>query len=246
MTQPLPIPLHSVSDLSECSHLASGEYGAAIASLCVKYPSLRYPDLQSSVQGFAGRIVSLDLSNGRKPTRINFEDPMKLQSYIEAKECAGLAESNSRRLFLVEGLEPRLIGVLGRCFGIDPTLIVRQQRTANWEPYHKSGNTPALPSLLEPSRSFHIPYYELHYYPQGLPDELDCRCAESGRQISSSRMPGTFDRVGIVDRKASYWSQTRGNGGWDGRLSNSFCFQGHSVTLTSDPVPRSAGPQRVF
>ena len=220
MAQPFSIPLHQIHSSNECSHLASGDYRARIASLCVKYPNLRYPDLESPLQDFSGRVVSLDLSSESKATRRDFQDPAALESYIEARNDVASAAGNSRRLFLVEGLEPRLTGVLGQCFDIDPMLIVRQQRTASWEPYHRSGNTPTLPSLLEPSRTFHIPYYELRYYPQGLPDQLDWRCADSGRQISSSRMPGTFDRVGIVDRKVSYWSQKYEDHGWDGGSPN--------------------------
>ncbi|KAG8528225.1 uncharacterized protein KY384_007142 [Bacidia gigantensis] len=208
---------HVTDDLAECSHLASGQYRGKLASLRGKYPSLKYPDLQSPVQGCGGRVVSLEFSKDNDPIRKDFTDPSKLRLYIEAKQCASSTERITRRLFLVEGLEPGLMSVVGHCFNIDPTLVVRQQRTAHWEPYHKSGNTPLLPSLLEPSRSFHVPYYELHYYPEGLPDKLDWRCADSGRQINSSRMPGTFDRVGIADRKVSYWSQKRGDG-WDAIL----------------------------
>ena len=215
MDQPRSFAFLPVNGPNECSHLASGSYRAKIAALCVKFPNLRYTDLKSSAQGSIGRVASLDFDGG-KPIRRNFEDPIKLQSYIRAKRSPALAEDKRRRLFLVEGLEPRLVGVLGQCFDIDPMLIARQQRTSTWESYHRSGNTPLLPSLLEPDSSFHVTYYELHYYPQGLPDKLDWRCADSGRQISSSRMPGTFDRVGIVDRKVSYWSQRRKNGGWDG------------------------------
>ena len=217
--------LQTLDDTTQCSHLASGDYRAQIAFLCNKYPSLRYPDRQSPIPKSASRVVSFDLSVDGEPTRRDFEDPVALQSFLEATKGSGLAGRNtSRRLFLVEGVEPRFVRVLGHYFDIDPLLIVRQQRTASWESYHQSGNTPTLPSLFEPSRSLSIPYYELHYYPQGLPDRTEWRCADSGRQVSSSRLPGTFDRVGIVHRKASYWSQRRGNDGWDGRFLSKPCL----------------------
>ena len=221
MDQPRSFPSLPANVPNECWHLASGAYRAKIASLCVKYPNLRYADPKLPVQGSVGKVVSLEI-DGEMPIRRDFEDAVKLQSYIRANRTPIPTEKSHRRLFLVEGLEPRLIGVLGQHFDLDPMLLARQQRTASWESYHRSGNTPSLPSLLEPNRSFHLPYYELHHYPQGLPDKLDWRCADSGRQISSSRMPGTFDRVGIVDRKVSYWSQIREHGGWDGSSSSGF------------------------
>ena len=202
---------------NEGSHIASGEYRAKVALLCPKFPNLRYPDPDLSLAvGAPGKAVLLNFLNGQKPVRSDFSDSASLQQYLgeHAERTAG---EPGRRLFLVEGLDPSITSILGEHFGINPTLFVRQQRTANWESYHRSGNTPFLPSLLKPSQSFHIPYYELHHYPQGVPESLFCRSADGCRQIHFSRMPKTFDRVGIVDRKASYWSRKDGLGGWDGQ-----------------------------
>ena len=202
---------------SKGAHIASGEYRAKVASLCHKYPNLRYPDpdLPHKVGGL-GKVVLLNFLIGQTPARSDFSDSKGLQQYLQ-ENTGKITREPSRRLFLVEGLDSSITGVLGEHFSINPTLLVRQQRTANWESYHRSGNTPSLPSLLKPSQSFHIPYYELHHYPQGLPDSLFWRSADGCRQIHFSRMPGTFDRVGIVDRKASYWSRKRRIGGWDGQ-----------------------------
>ena len=197
---------------TECSHLVSGKWRSTIAALCVAYPNLRYPDFETPIPGIAGRVALLKFPDEGRPVRKDFEDPLSLRLHLEQ----ATSTHSIRRLFLVEGLDPSFMGLLGQHFDIDPLLIVKQQRTAKWESYHRAGNTPILPSLLEPDQSFHIPYHELHHYPQGLPDKFDWRCADSGRQISSSRMPGTFDRVGIVDHKASFWSQKREDGGWDG------------------------------
>lgn len=157
--------------------------------------------------------------------RRDYTDPAELHSYLEATRCVNSDETATRRILLIEGSDPQVVGILGSYFDIEPMLIVRQQRTVSWEAYHRSGNTPTLPSLLEPSRTCHFPYYDLHYRSPGLDDTpgLDMkrqwRCADSGRQINWSRLPKTFDVVGIADRKASYWSRRRGSDGWDGWYS---------------------------
>ena len=202
-----------------CSHLTDGKYRAQAASLCTKYPNLRYPDLRAPNSGVVSKVVCIDLSGGDTPVRRDFADPAELESYLEVTKYVTSDETTTRRILLVEGLDPQYVGLLGSYFDIDPMLIVRQQRTASWESYHQSGNTPTLPSLLDPRRTCHIPYYELHYRSQGPNDKTQWRCADSGRQLSWSRLPGTFDFVGIVDRKASYWSQKRGSDGWDGWYS---------------------------
>ncbi|KAL8794630.1 MAG: hypothetical protein Q9195_002826 [Heterodermia aff. obscurata] len=198
-----------------CSHLADGKYRAQIASLCTKYPNLRYPDPCAPKSVFVGKVVAIDLSSSDTPERKNFADPADFESYLEATRYRTSDESTTRRILLIEGSDPQYVGLLGSYFDIEPMLIVRQQRTASWESYHQSGNTPTLPSLLDPCRICHIPYYELHYRSQGLNDKTPWRCADSGRQVSWSRLPGTFDFVAIADRKASYWSQRRGEDGWD-------------------------------
>lgn len=217
MAHSLSFSLKSSNFPNDGAHIASGEYSAKIRSLSLKYPNLRYPDPElSSDVGGSGKVALLHFLKGMVPARSDFSHHKRLQQYLEKYIEKTVAEP-CRRLFLVEGLDPAITGVLGEHFNINPSLIVRQQRTSNWESYHRSGNTPSLPSLLNPSQSFHIPYYELHHYPQGLPDSLFRRSADGCRQIHFSRMPGTFDRVGVVDRKASYWSRKDGLGGWDGR-----------------------------
>ncbi len=220
MAHTLSFSPKSSNFLNDRAHIATGDYKAKVVSLSLKYPNLRYPDPElSSDVGGPGKVVVLQLSEGRLPARLDLSHPRKLQQYLEKNIGTTVAEP-CRRLFLVEGLDPTITGILGEHFDINPNLFVRQQRTSNWESYHRSGNTPPLPSLLDPSQSFHIPYYELHHYPQGLPDSLFWRSADGCRQIHFSRMPGTFDRVGIVDRKASCWSRKDDLGGWDGRYPN--------------------------
>lgn len=207
-----PSPLRQMQG----AHLASGSYRTKITSLLSKNPNLRYPDLDIPLDGGGlGKVAMLQFFKDRTPARTDFSDPEKLECFL-TQNRTDPAEPCLRRLFIVEGYDLVIIGIFGEHFQINPGFFVRQQRTAAWESYHKSGNTPCLPSLLKPFQSFCVPYYELYHFPQGLPDSLGWRSADGFRQISLSRMPGTFDRVGIVDRKASYWAKKDGTGGWDG------------------------------
>lgn len=203
----------SLSKQTDGSHLASGPYRTKIASLFNKNPNLRYPDLDIPIEEDGiGRVALSQFFKDRMPVRTNFQNSEKLERCFKQE----MNEKSLRRLFIIEGYDPTLIGIFGEYFQVNPSLFVRQQRTAAWESRHRSGNTPCLPSLLRPCQSFCIPYYELYHFPQGPPDSLGWRSANGCRQISLSRMPGTFDRVGIIDRKASYWSRKDGSGGWDG------------------------------
>lgn len=207
---------HSLPRQSDGSHLVTGSYRAKIVSLFTRNPNLRYPDLDIPTDGHGtGKVTLLEFFKDRSPARRDFSNLEKLEYYF-TEDVERTPEKTLRRLFIIEGYDPDLVGLFGEYFQVNPSIFVRQQRTAAWESHHRSGNTPLLPSLLKPSQSFCIPYYELHYFPQGLPDSLGLRSADGYRQISLARMPNTFDRVGIVDRKASYWSRIDGTGGWDG------------------------------
>ncbi|OCK89139.1 uncharacterized protein K441DRAFT_681398 [Cenococcum geophilum 1.58] len=127
-----------------------------------------------------------------------------------------------RRLFLLEGLSPEYVAVFGSHFPIDPTFFMQHQRTALWEGRHRAGNTPMLASLKDPETSFMIEYSELLYFID-TPQIRSLRNPNDNRHINLSRKPKIstdLDQVGIMHRKASFWSQkikgsAEGTEGWD-------------------------------
>ena len=211
------------SSHTDGSHISSGRYGRRVAALASKYPNLRYPDIHCPnyksppKSGTLGKVVMLDFQEEQAPVRTDFGGVTHLKNFFQSS-CKEHQAGTVRRLYMIEAWDPELIGVLGEHFQISPAILVRQQRAAIWEKVHTSGNTPWLSSTFDPKQSFSITYYEPRYFvPQaGLPDSLKWRCAETRRHISRSRVLHEIDNVGMVHRKASYWSTKSSDGGWDG------------------------------
>ena len=207
------------------SHIATGPYQCRLASLCPKYPNIRYPNIKYAVNDYKlpagienlGKVAVLKFGDEQTPKRTDIIVPQDLRNFLHETSNAtdfGIA----RRVYLVEAWDPELIGILGEHFQINPTLLVRQYRSGWSEKAHQSGNTPCPPSTFDPQQSFSIKYYEPRFFLSHVAElqRQTWRAAETCRHISLSRILGQFDGVGIVHRKASYWSRRRNHGGWDG------------------------------
>ena len=212
------------------SHIASGKYQSRVVSLRSKYPNVTYPnDPNENYPRYKpppgvkklGKVTVLKFEGEQVPARTDLVEGRELQTFLQRSSAERDADT-ARRLYLVEGWDPDLIGVLGEHFQISPALLVRQYRSGMWERFHKSGNTPCLPSTFDLEQSWTIAYYEPRYLWPQLPmlQGRTWRAAENCRHISLSRVLGGFDNVGIVHRKASYWSRTSGRGGWDGKSTD--------------------------
>ena len=163
-----------------------------------------------------GKGTVLKFEGEQVPARTDLVECRRLQAFLQRS----LAERNAdtaRFLYLVEGWDRDLIGVLGGHFQISPALLVKQYRSGMWKRFHRSGNAPCLPSTFDLEQSWTIAYYEPRYFWPQLPRLPDTWRAAENRYISLSRVLGGFDNVGIVHRRASYWSRTSDRGGWDGK-----------------------------
>lgn len=213
------------------SHIATGSYQGRLASLCAKYPNIRYPNLQfpwandykppAGIEKL-GKVAVLEFEDKQTVKRTDIIVSQDLQTFLQRTSNATDSDT-SRRLYLVEAWDPEMIGIIGEHFQVNPTLLVRQYRSGMWEKVHQSGNMPCLPTTFDPKQSFSITYYEPRSFLSrvtGL-QERTWRAAENFRHISLSRILGQFDGVGIVHRKVSYWSRRTCSGGWDGEwMSN--------------------------
>jgi hypothetical protein len=129
--------------------------------------------------------------------------------------------TSMNRLYVLQGLNPEFVELFGNHFDIDPAIFLRHQRTALWEAPHRAGNTPYLASVENPTKSFMIEYCELRYFHED-PRKPSLRNPADMRHINFSQMPHfsrDIDRVGVMHRKASFWSNRRPIPlvGWDGR-----------------------------
>lgn len=204
------------------AHLAApGPYQETIARLTKKYPNLKYRDykLWGNERKYAGppRVACFDFQPGANANVIPqlLSSAQQISAFLAQSAPAANMDGPQRRLWVMEGLCPANVALFGPLLQIDPRVFMYHQRTAFWEHDHEAGNTPRLPSLFN-SRN-----YALLEYPELLSLKLDklgfsVRGAEDERHISLSRRDGEFDNVGVLHKKASFWSRETKNGGWDG------------------------------
>lgn len=133
-----------------------------------------------------------------------------------------LTATSTRNLYILEGLNPEFVGVLGANFDIDPTFFSRHKRTALWEGVHEGGNTSKLPSADHASLGFMMEYCEILHFNEPPRGRQAMRNPHDNRHIDLSAKPehleSNLDKVGNMHRKASFWvNADRGDDGWDGK-----------------------------
>ena len=200
------------------AHLsAPGPYQTAIVSLFAKYPNLRNRDWKVpkgyECEVYTGKLVLLEIQAKQNAQETFFQDLHHVRGWFRDQP----ALHSRNRVYLMDCMPPNTVSVIGEHFGINPTVFMRQQRTALWEFGHDRGNTPSLPSSQGPCKSFTIEYCELRYISTPIRGP-SLRCRENSRHINVSRNNGAFDQTGIVHRKATFWSRRNVAGGWDGEF----------------------------
>ena len=113
------------------------------------------------------------------------------------------------------GLPQNYIEVLGSHLHVDPVVFARQVKCGTFDIYNDVRDIPLLSSHPTSKESFHLRYYELRYFEDGI-NSFELRCTNQRRKISISRWNGEFDGVGIVRRNANFWSRLNEEKGWDG------------------------------
>ena len=208
-------------------HLAAaGNYRDVIAKLRARNKNLTHVDWKVPRNRLATRLPSRIKvitfnDHGTPDTDAKHYDPIQLDKFLSEK----ISDPSQPpcRLFLLEGLSPEYVEILGSHFSIDPAFFMRHQRTALWEGRHRAGNTPMLASLEDPEKSFMIEYAELLYFID-TPRNPSLRNPNDNRHINVSRKPkisSDLDQVGVMHRKASFWSEKVSGGanskdGWNG------------------------------
>jgi len=204
---------------------APGDYQDLIHKLSALDPRLRSRCNKNIHQNIPwpnpnARLVVLESSDGG----VNFGPPVhhapaSLMSYLaaapEPKKGAGAGVS---RVFILEGLHPEYIAVLGGHFRMHPSVFVDQERTVVISPFmHQSSDFFTLPAAARTAQHYTMKYYELVGLPPHVLNFRTC-CAETGRHIGLTRAKGEFMDVGIVRRKCTVWRQRDVNspdGRWD-------------------------------
>lgn len=211
------------------SHIsAPGSYQKQIDCLAKKYPNLVCEDHRRYEYYSPGapfpRVACFELgaSSSGKPYKPKNEE--ELRKHLKPNHSESNGQTPRRRLYILEGTNSGCVNAFGTAFQVDPSVFVRHRRIDFWETDHLGGNTPPLPSLLDPQRSFLMEYHELLYFKRDLEqlyvetgqEKFYLRSAGNERHIALSRLDGKLQDVGIATRKASFWARKDGVGGWDG------------------------------
>jgi hypothetical protein len=131
---------------------------------------------------------------------------------------------SKRRIYIMEGLAPDYIAIIGGHFFMDPSFFQRQERTCVWSnEFTPTSDALPQPSLLDPQRSFHLQYCELRQFSKALANK-PFFCKRTGRHVgmtASRTLDGAGgSTTGILRRKIGWWSRETTNGGWDGKFTS--------------------------
>lgn len=218
----LPLHSHPLGTHGDASWLSSeGPYNEIARRWCTVDPSIRNRDQKN--QGIPWRdqyccVVVLEVQADETITHVeDLTSVSDLQAHINAISSSSV-QGTRRRIYLVEGLNPTFISVLGMHFTIDPSFFARHERTVLWSRHHTLLNDGPIPPSLSSINSFQLKYYEVLDF-QPPVDHFSMSCGVTGRHIGVTKIKGKYSSTGVVRRKCSFWYDEKANGGWDGTFS---------------------------
>jgi hypothetical protein len=191
-------------------------YGSLVSSMRFRNPKLAKLDEVLTRQGPSsedGRAAVIELHDSHMAVR-RLHSSNALLDYMANLEQPPPPSCN-RRLYLLEGLPSNHIEILGSRLRIDPDVFARQIDCGYLSILKDARDIPMLPSHPTSKHSFSIRYYELRDFGENI-DSFELMCANQPRRISTTKWEGKFDGIGIVRRKATFWSRMNGAKGWNG------------------------------
>lgn len=196
---------------------AEGEYRDFVESLSVSDPRLRNRDPKAIAQKIPWedrdvRVVTLELAKDDSFGRaVEIRDSASLSRHLGG----GDRQPGARTVYVLEGLGPGFIAVLGRHFALHPSIFLEHERciVMNRRSQGESDGMP-LPSVLLTREHVEMKYFELLRLDRP-PESFRLVCGRTGRHIGVARAESTFTDTGIVRRKCSLWSRTTAQGGWE-------------------------------
>ncbi|KAK4213550.1 hypothetical protein QBC37DRAFT_285682 [Rhypophila decipiens] len=163
------------------------------------------------------RVLALQLGlNGLFAEPVEYTSAPTLAADLE-KTSASAGEP-SRCVYLLEGLSPEFVSLLGTHFHLHPSLFMDHERLVPHGGRLKSdsseaGGVPYLPSTILGRDHISLKYHEplvLGTRPTGFRN----LCDTSGRHIAVTRLMDQFSDVVVSRRKCTFWSKDTESGGW--------------------------------
>ncbi|KAF1939235.1 hypothetical protein EJ02DRAFT_408830 [Clathrospora elynae] len=196
---------------------AEGPYRKYIEALSGSNPGLKKSDPNNKDQPLKNGnalVILLDAPATGQPefTSTEFRNEKDLRSHFQDTTH----NHNRRRIYLMEGLAPDYISIIGGHFFMEPTFFQRQERTCVWSnDFTPVSDALPQPSLLDPEKSFHLQYCELRQFNKELENRYYF-CERTRRHVgmTASRQQEK-STIGILRRKVSWWCRKTDSEGWD-------------------------------
>lgn len=196
-----------------------GPYRDYIKALSGSNPGLKKADPNNKdvpLRNGNALVVLLDAPSIGQPdfTTTSFKNASDLRNHFGNTSH----EHNRRRIYMMEGLAPDYVSVIGGHFFMDPTFFQRQERTCIWSnDFTPVSDALPQPSLLNPDKSFHLQYCELRQFNKALENRYYF-CTRTRRHVGmTAPCHKEESTTGILRRKVSWWSRETAGGGWDGK-----------------------------
>lgn len=164
-------------------------------------------------------MAILELGTDNKIKRDTSADPDRLRRHLaDIKQLEPDADTRTtKRIYLLEGLNPGFIDPLGSHFNLDPSMFKKQERTCVFSSEHEWANDNVALPTSRGSSYMHLRYFVVLNFGKHLPklNSLQVSCADTGRHIGVNRMLDEIQPNAAVRRKTSMWSRKYKGGGWD-------------------------------
>jgi hypothetical protein len=215
----LPRPYHACEATRITANFLLGPYQKYVAAMSSYNPGLLKPD-PMNVEKYPltrgnAQVVLLEtpVSGAAVFEKRDFRNKSDLRRHFE-NDIKGVPK---RRIYVMEGLAPDYIDVIGSHFFMDPSFFLRQERTCVWSnDFTPTSDSLSQPSLLMPEKEFHLQYCELRQFSHVVTN-IPYFCKRTGRHVGMT--PARYEEkstTGILRRKASWWCRETHDGGWDG------------------------------
>ena len=206
--------------LPDSGLFGDGTYSKDVDRLKEKFPLLRFRDfnLYNSLEDKAlrrTRAAKFRFRNDSTVERMDFPTLETLRQSFSTVETLSSSSEPCRELYMVEGLDPQYVSVLGDALQVDPNVFMRHERTVLWQYLHESAIVPQLPSLIDSNKSFTLDYCELVHFLQPF-EHYAVRTAENERLVDATRIDNNWNKVGVVQRRASFCARHLKSKGWQG------------------------------
>jgi hypothetical protein len=166
------------------------------------------------------RVVALHLGADNSfglPTE--YTEAETLQSHLNQRfNCDRIPR---RSVYILEGLSHHVTMVLGHHFQLHPSIFADHEKLVSFtdSTTREGGGLPFLPTAIHGRDYVTLKYHEPLVFSR-RPANFRNLCDTSGRHIAATRIIGKFSDVGVLRRKCTFWSRSRGFGSWECEYSS--------------------------